>query len=73
LAYIARRQLLAALTVWMISVLAFVVIQIPAGDAADRTLERLMGGGIMEGGSGTAGGNVTSLEMVRFLRRFTRR
>ena len=43
LAYIARRLLLALLTTWIISVLAFVIIQLPEGDAASKLLDRMMG------------------------------
>ena len=50
LAFIARRLLLAAFTVWAITVLSFIVIQLPEGDAADRAIERLMTGGIGGGG-----------------------
>ena len=42
LAYIARRLLLAAFTVWMISILAFVIIELPEFDAADNAIKRLM-------------------------------
>jgi peptide/nickel transport system permease protein len=41
-AYIARRLVLAFFTVVMISVLAFVVIQLPEGDAADNAIRILM-------------------------------
>ena len=43
IAYIARRLLLALLTTWTISVLAFVIIQLPEGDAASKLLDRMMG------------------------------
>ena len=36
LAYIARRMLLAVFTVWAISVLAFVILELPPGDQVDR-------------------------------------
>ena len=36
LSYIVRRLLLAVLTSWAISVLAFVIIQLPPGDYVDR-------------------------------------
>ena len=41
-AYIARRLLLAAFTIWAISVLAFVIIRLPEGHAADRSIDTLM-------------------------------
>ena len=46
LAYIARRFLLAAFTIWTITVLAFVIIQIPEGDAVDRFLDLVIAGGM---------------------------
>ena len=42
LAYMARRMVLAFFTIWVISILSFVIIQLPEGDAADRFLDRLM-------------------------------
>ena len=47
IAYIMRRFLLAIVTIWIISVLSFVLIQIPPGDAVTRFLEQHVG----EGGS----------------------
>ena len=44
LAYIIRRFLLALLTVWFISVLSFVIIQLPPGDFATNYVEQQMGG-----------------------------
>ena len=40
--YISKRLILSAFTIWVISVLAFFIIQLPEGDAADRFLDRLM-------------------------------
>lgn len=42
IAYISRRIILSIFSVWIISILAFVIIQLPEGDAADRFLDRLM-------------------------------
>ena len=42
LAYMSRRMILAFFTIWVISILSFVIIQLPEGDAADRFLDRLM-------------------------------
>ena len=42
LIYIARRLLLAAFTVWAISILAWVIIQLPEGDLVDEYFEALM-------------------------------
>ena len=38
----SRRMILAFFTIWVISILSFVIIQLPEGDAADRFLDRLM-------------------------------
>ena len=45
LAYMSRRMFLALFTIWVISILSFVIIQLPEGDAADRILDRLMQSG----------------------------
>ena len=42
LAYLARRMLLAFFTIWVISILAFVIIELPQGDAADKWLDWAM-------------------------------
>ena len=39
-AYMMRRFLLALLTIWIISILSFVIIQIPPGDAVTRFIEQ---------------------------------
>ena len=39
-AYIARRLVLAFFTVWVISVAAFVIIELPPGDTIDRMFDR---------------------------------
>jgi peptide/nickel transport system permease protein len=39
LEYIVRRLVLAGFTIWVISVLAFVIIELPAGDQVDRFKE----------------------------------
>ena len=39
--YLFKRFLLALLSIWIISILAFVIIQLPPGDAVDRYIERL--------------------------------
>jgi peptide/nickel transport system permease protein len=45
LAHIARRIVLAGFTFWMISVLAFVIIELPEGDAIDLHFEAFMRAG----------------------------
>jgi peptide/nickel transport system permease protein len=48
LTFIVRRTLLAMLTIWALSVISFVVIQLPPGDFIDQyILELLMGGGLL--------------------------
>ena len=39
--YLFKRFLLALLSIWIISILAFVIIQLPPGDAVDKYIERL--------------------------------
>jgi peptide/nickel transport system permease protein len=39
-AYIARRLILAFFTIWVISVAAFVIIELPPGDTIDRMFDR---------------------------------
>ena len=43
--YIARRIILSLFTIWVISVLSFMIIQLPEGDAADKIIQNLMVGG----------------------------
>jgi peptide/nickel transport system permease protein len=57
LTYIARRLLLALLTTWAISVLAFVIIQLPPGDYITAYIAQM-----------TASGTVVSQELVETLR-----
>ncbi len=51
LTFIIRRALLALLTIWALSVLSFVIIQLPPGDYADQYVLELVGGrqGVMGG------------------------
>ena len=53
-AYIARRLVLSLFTIWVISVLAFVIIELPEGDAAERVISDLMAGGGVHGHVGNA-------------------
>ena len=41
LSYLARRLMLAVFTIWAISVLAFVIIQLPPGDYVDAYIAQL--------------------------------
>ena len=45
LGYLARRLLLALFTIWAISVLAFVIIQLPPGDFVDAYISNLSASG----------------------------
>ncbi len=54
IAYIARRMILALFTIWVISILTFVIIELPEGDAAERTISDLMAGGGVHGHVGNA-------------------
>src|SRR5688572_3559712 len=45
LAYMTKRLLLALLTVWAISVLSFIIIQLPPGDFVDAYIANLSASG----------------------------
>ena len=47
IAYTVRRLLLAVVTIWAISVLSFVIIQLPPGDFVDAYIARLSASGSM--------------------------
>jgi peptide/nickel transport system permease protein len=47
IAYIARRLLIAIATIWAISVVAYVIIQLPPGDFVDSYIARLSSSGSM--------------------------
>ena len=51
--YIVRRVILGVFTAWLVTVLSFVIIQLPEGDAVDRHLDDLMSQGFE--GSNTSG------------------
>jgi peptide/nickel transport system permease protein len=56
--YIARRLILAVVTMWAISVLSFVIIQLPPGDFVDAYIANL-----------SASGSVVSMEEAQKLRK----
>jgi len=58
IAYIVRRLLLAIVTIWAISVLSFVIIQLPPGDFVDAYISRM-----------SANGSAVSAEEAQSLRR----
>jgi peptide/nickel transport system permease protein len=60
LTFILRRALLSLLTIWALSVLSFVIIQLPPGDYVDTYIIELMTGGYESGDSG--GGVTDALE-----------
>jgi len=45
LAYLVRRLILAVLTIWAVSVLSFVIIQLPPGDYITSYIAQMSGGG----------------------------
>jgi len=57
IAFIARRAMLAVLTMWAISVFAFIIIQAPPGDFVDTYIANL-----------SASGSVVSMEEAKSLR-----
>ena len=56
LGYFVRRLLLAAVTIWAITVVTFVIIQLPPGDFVDAYVAQsaAMGSAITHGGGGGA-------------------
>ena len=60
LTFIVRRALLSLLTIWALSVLSFIIIQLPPGDYVDTYIIELMTGGYESGDSG--GGVTDALE-----------
>jgi peptide/nickel transport system permease protein len=51
LAFIVRRALLALITIWALSVISFVVIQLPPGDFVDEYVLQLLTAGAVETGN----------------------
>ena len=62
LTFIVRRSLLALLTIWALSILSFIIIQLPPGDYVDTYIEELFGGGGEYGRSLMGGGGDTFFE-----------
>jgi peptide/nickel transport system permease protein len=58
--FIIRRFLLALITIWALTIISFVVIQLPPGDFVDTYVQQLLEGG---GGPGS-GGNVVMEESL---------
>ena len=50
IAYLLRRLILAFVTIWGISVVAFVTVQLPPGDFASTYVEEMLGGSALGGG-----------------------
>ena len=65
--FIVRRTMLALLTVWALSIISFVVIQLPPGDYIDTYVTALLEGSGSPGGGGATGG-VFSETVARTLR-----
>ena len=51
LTFIARRMMLALLTIWALSVISFVIIQLPPGDFVDEYVLQLLTAGAVETGN----------------------
>ena len=49
--FIVRRALLALLTIWALSMISFVVIQLPPGDFVDTYILQLLTAGAVETGN----------------------
>ena len=62
IAFIARRILLAAGSIWLMSILAFTIIQLPPGDAVDRYIASLEGVGMAVDPSSSPGGEISRKE-----------
>ena len=60
IAYIVKRLILAFATVWAISVLSFVIIELPEGDAIDKWMDWAL----------KEGSNSHSPEMAKFYREY---
>jgi peptide/nickel transport system permease protein len=65
--FVVRRTMLALLTVWALSIISFVVIQLPPGDYIDTYVTALLEGSGSPGGGGATGG-VFSETVARTLR-----
>jgi peptide/nickel transport system permease protein len=52
LTFIARRAMLAAITIWALSLLSFLIIQLPPGDFVDTYVQELFVGSWATGGGG---------------------
>ncbi len=65
--FIVRRTMLALLTLWALSIIAFIVIQLPPGDYIDTYVTALLEGSGSPGGGGATGG-VFSETVARTLR-----
>ncbi len=62
LTFIIRRSLLAVLTIWALSLLSFIIIQLPPGDYVDTYIQELFGGGGEYGRFQMGGGTDVSFE-----------
>jgi peptide/nickel transport system permease protein len=65
LTFIIRRAFLALITIWALTVISFVVIQLPPGDFVDSYVQQLLEGG---GGPGSGGNVVMEESLGRALR-----
>ena len=65
LTFIVRRVFLALITIWALTIISFVVIQLPPGDFVDTYVQQLLEGG---GGPGSGGNVVMEESLGRALR-----
>ena len=63
--FIIRRTLLALITIWALSIISFIVIQLPPGDFVDSYVQQLLEGG---GGPGSGGSVAMEESLGRALR-----
>jgi peptide/nickel transport system permease protein len=66
LTFIARRAMLAAITIWALSVLSFLIIQRPPGDFVDTYVQELFAGSWATGGGGAVTDQLEETLRIQF-------
>jgi len=66
LTFIARRAMLAAITIWALSFLSFLIIQLPPGDFVDTYIQELFAGSWATGGATGASDALEETLRVQF-------
>jgi peptide/nickel transport system permease protein len=66
LTFIARRAMLAAITIWALSVLSFLIIQLPPGDFVDTYVQELFAGSWATGGGGAVTDQLEETLRIQF-------